>query len=688
MNAQTLPYLLVYLSAFIVGVVVFFYAWRNRTGPGIFAFAVSMALEMSWLVGYVIEVNAGTLGAKVFWDDTQFIGAFYAPIALLVFALHFTGRKVNTRWLSIALGVIPTVILFFVFTGIQPELIRLDTQVLPGVPYDELNYEYGTLTNYGNYFLYVVSLAYLAVLIAGFRRRERNFRTQLWLVLLGTGIPIVGLILGQFLGFKFANQRDISPLLFVISNAVIAFGVFRFRLFSILPIAREALFETIEDVLIILDIEDVIVDANKTARRFLSAAGPSPIGIPLKAIFPELYSQFSSVTEISTEIAGADNRFFDMKITPLYDRSKEYIGRLIFAHDITGQKNAQQESLTASEQNRRRAAQFQAIANVASATTTLQGQEQTLSQVVQTISEQLGHYHVSIFFLDDTKRYAILKAANSTGGRRMLERGHSLEVGEKGIVGNAASTGRARIALDTGADTVYFDNPDLPETRSEVALPLMQGREIIGVLDVQSTIQDAFSQDHIETLSILANQVSVTIQNTRLYEENVTALANAEKAYRQLTGETWREVLQSLSLKGYVYDGVSSQPLTRATSGHSVSIPVTVRGQNIGALKLEALETGRTWTDDELAIITAAAERAALALENARLLAESRKRAAKERAIGEISAKISAQSDIDELLKTAALELNRTLPGTEIAIQFQPGLDEKAEDHRQKESEK
>ncbi len=670
MNAQTLPYLLVYLAAFVVGVVVFFYAWRNRTGPGIFAFAVSVALEISWLVGYVIEVNAGTLEAKVFWDDTQFIGAFYAPITLLVFALQFTGRKVNTRWLSIALGIIPTIILFFIFAGIQPELVRLDTQVLPGMPYDELNYEYGTLVNYGNYFLYVVSLAYIAVLIAGFRRRERNFRTQLWLVLLGTGFPIIGLIIGQFLGFKFANQRDTSPLLFVISNAVITFGVFHFHLFNILPIAREALFETIEDVLIILDIEDVIVDANKTARRFLSAAGPNPVGIPIKSIFPDLYSQFSSVTEIHMEIKDADNRFFDLKITPLYDRSKEYIGRLIFAHDITGQKNAQQESLNASEQNQRRAAQFQAIANVASATTTLQGQEQTLSQVVQTIGEQLGHYHVGIFLLDATKRYAILKAANSTGGRRMLERGHRLEAGEKGIVGNVASTGRARLALDTGADTVYFDNPDLPETRSEVALPLTQGREIIGVLDVQSTIQDAFSQDDIETLSILANQVSVTIQNTRLYEENVTALADAEKVYRQLTGETWREMLKSLSLKGYVYDGVSSQPLTRVISGHSVSIPVTVRGQNIGALKLEALETGRKWTDDELAIITAAAERAALALENARLLAESRKRAAKERTIGEISAKIGAQSDIDELLKTAALELNRTLPGTEIAIQF------------------
>jgi GAF domain-containing protein/PAS domain-containing protein len=626
---------------------------------------------MSWLVGYVIEVNVKTLEAKVFWDDFQFIGAFYAPIALLVFALQFTGRKVNTRWLSIALGILPTIILFFIFARIQPDLIRLDTQLLPGVPYDELTYEYGSLANYGNYFLYITSLAYIVVLITGFRRKERNFRTQLWLVLLGTGIPIIGLILGQFLGFKFANQRDTSPLLFVVSNAVIAFGVFRFRLFNILPIAREVLFETIEDVLIILDTEDIIVDANPSARQFLSAVGPAnPIGIPISTVFPELYSQFGTVTEIDTEIEGDNNTAFDLKITPLYDRSEEYIGRLIYAHDITRQKNAEKNIQLTSEQNQRRAAQFKAIANVASTTASLQSQEQTLTQVVKTISEQLSHYHVGIFLLDDTKKYAILKATNSEGGRRMLDRSHRLEVGEKGIVGNVAARGRPRIALDTGADAVYFDNPDLPETKSEVALPLLQGKEVIGVLDVQSTTENAFSQDDIETLSILADQVGVTIQNTRLYEENITALENAEKAYRQLTGETWQEVLKSQALKGYVYDGVSSQPLTRNISGHSISIPVTVRGQNIGALKLEALETDREWTDDELAMMKAAAERAALALENARLLADSRKRAAKERVIGEISAKISAQSDVDELLKTAVLELNRSLPGTEIAIQF------------------
>ncbi|MBK9927026.1 MAG: GAF domain-containing protein [Anaerolineales bacterium] len=326
---------------------------------------------------------------------------------------------------------------------------------------------------------------------------------------------------------------------------------------------------------------------------------------------------------------------------------------------------------TANQRNEKRARQFEAIAQVASVSSAGESLNEALLQLTFVISKQFGFYHAGIFLLDESKKYAILKSANSEGGKRMLERGHRLEVGETGLVGFVAATGRPRIALDTGADAVHFNNPDLPETKSEVALPLLQGKEVIGVLDVQSIESQAFTTEDIETLSILASQVSIIIQNTQLYEENAVALQNAEKAYRQLTGETWKEMLKAQALKGYVYDGIRSEPLKRTLQlENPVSIPVNVRGQNIGALKLEALDNDREWSEDEIAMLTAAAERAALALEGARLLAESQKRAAKERTIGEITSKISAQSEVDELLKTAARELSRTLPGTEIAIQF------------------
>ena len=156
------------------------------------------------------------------------------------------------------------------------------------------------------------------------------------------------------------------------------------------------------------------------------------------------------------------------------------------------------------------------------------------------ISQVFNFYHVGIFLLDDEMRFAILRASNSEGGQKMLEQGHQLEVGRTGIVGYVASTGEARIAADVGVDSVHFNNPNLPDTRSEMALPLRMGSDIIGVLDVQSTQPEAFSLSDVNILSVLSDQVSIAIENTRLLEETNTALAETEHAYRQLTLQTWK----------------------------------------------------------------------------------------------------------------------------------------------------
>ena len=260
----------------------------------------------------------------------------------------------------------------------------------------------------------------------------------------------------------------------------------------------------------------------------------------------------------------------------------------------------------------------------------------------------------------------------------MLARKHRLEVGHTGIVGYVTSTGNPRIALDTGADTVYFDNPDLPDTRSEMALPLSVGNTVIGALDVQSTVPNAFTQEDINIMSTLAGQVSSVIQNTRLFEESRTALANAEQAYHQITGQTWSNIKRITPLVGYRFDGTKPEPLNQRVSGNqtevqedALSLPVQLRNTTIGNLKIKAPSKDYEWTEDEITIIQATAERVALAVENARLLIESQKQAAKEQVIGEISSKIGASINLDNILQTTIREMGRILPGAEISIQVE-----------------
>lgn len=332
----------------------------------------------------------------------------------------------------------------------------------------------------------------------------------------------------------------------------------------------------------------------------------------------------------------------------------------------------------ANRQLQRRAEQFEAIAQISKVISSIQNQEDLLNRVTHMISQSFGFYHVGIFLLDEKNQYAILRAANSEGGEKMLSHGHNLVVGQTGIVGLVTSTGTPRVTLDTGTDSFYFDNPNLPDTRSEMALPLKIGTRVIGALDVQSTEPNAFFQEDINILSVLADQVSTALENARLHEEAREALSRAENAYRQVTGEAWSDIRRFTPVLGYHYDGFDAKPLNKPKDNgqtgplnEAYTVPVQLRGASIGRLRVSPPLTGHQLTESEIAIIQATAERVALAIENARLVLESQNRAAKEQIIGQITGKIGSSINLRNVLQTAVEELGKAIPGSEIVIKLE-----------------
>ena len=276
----------------------------------------------------------------------------------------------------------------------------------------------------------------------------------------------------------------------------------------------------------------------------------------------------------------------------------------------------------------------------------------------------------------------------------MLERHHRLKLGV-GVVGFCAQTGQPRIALDVGADAVFFNNPDLPNTRSEAALPMKSRGETIGVLDVQSTEAGAFSSEDLQVLTALANQVSITLENARLLTETRAALLQVQEVYNEFTRAEWSRTIQQAEQLGFRYqtgriemledalqnpEVISAVESGEVMAGHAngsaekraaVAVPVKLRGQIIGVLHVESNDPQRQWQADEVSLVQAVAERAAFAMENARLFQDARRRAAKERMISEASARISSALNIENILRTTAEELERVLGGSEILIQFQ-----------------
>ena len=346
---------------------------------------------------------------------------------------------------------------------------------------------------------------------------------------------------------------------------------------------------------------------------------------------------------------------------------------------------------TANKQTSRRASQLQAITELSEAIAQLQDLNEIFPTATRLINERFGFYHVGIFLIDSGREYAILQAANSEGGQKMLARGHRLKLGT-GVVGFSAQSGQPRIALDVGEDAVFFDNPDLPTTRSEVALPMKSRNETIGILDVQSTEAGAFSPEDLQVLTALANQVGITLENTRLLTETRAALTQVQEVYNEFTRAEWSRTVSQAEQSGFRYQTgriemlenplQSPEVISAVHNGEAVTsdateekhstvaVPVKLRGEVIGVLHIESSDPDKAWHEDDISLVEAVAERAAFAMENARLFQDARRRAAKESLISEATARISGALNIENILHATAEELERVLGGSEVLIQF------------------
>ena len=311
------------------------------------------------------------------------------------------------------------------------------------------------------------------------------------------------------------------------------------------------------------------------------------------------------------------------------------------------------------EQVKERTDQLEAINEVGRAVSAILDPNELIEKVVNLITDRFGYYYSSLFLIDSSGRWADLRSATGEAGRVLKESRHRLEIGGKSMVGSAIQQRRARIALDVGTESVRFDNPLLPYTRSEIALPLVVGERVLGALDVQSTHQSAFGPRDIETLQNMANQVAVAIENAHLFQETRERLEELQTAQRQYLQSAWTSLSVQEQTEYEVGDMTASE--------NRLTVPLTLRDQIIGQITLGG---DAEWNSEERAWVEAVATQAAIALENARLLDESQRNAAYEKLITDITGKIWSSTTIDGILQTSIRELGRTLNATEAIIEL------------------
>jgi GAF domain-containing protein/HAMP domain-containing protein len=321
-----------------------------------------------------------------------------------------------------------------------------------------------------------------------------------------------------------------------------------------------------------------------------------------------------------------------------------------------------------------RVLQLQVASEVAREAASVKELDSLLNRAVNLIRDRFNLYFVSIFLVDDLGKFVVIRAATGEAGRVFSQRGYRIKIGDVGIISYVSNSGAPRIVNNVETDYVYRKEALLPDTRSEMALPLKVSGKIIGVLDMQSNQVNAFSEDSISSLQILADQLAVAIQNAMLVGELENKLKEINILYQRYSQESWSHTTTHEKPTGYEYDlstlvpvsqGLPYEVLKDIREGHVTTLqtggnineakskliaPLIMYDKVIGALGLEENNPDHVWSPEEIALIEAVSNQVALALDSARLLEETQRRTEQLRLLQEITATAASHTRLDELL--------------------------------------
>ncbi len=330
--------------------------------------------------------------------------------------------------------------------------------------------------------------------------------------------------------------------------------------------------------------------------------------------------------------------------------------------------------------------------------------EDLLNSTIEDIRSSYSEiYHVQVFLTDDRAEQAVLAASTGEVGRLLLQRQHRLAVGSRSVIGTVTQTGEPLIARAGVSDSPHRRNEFLPDTLVEAAFPLKLGDRVIGALDLQSRLSDAFTQEDVPVFQALADSIAVAIDSARLFQQTEqrlqenqglveqmrSAMSEVERLNRSLTESVWTQYLSSkgealsvdvdFSTDNVTHDAdwtptlrsamqASQLTQTPTSNGMIVSMPLRVRGLVIGAMEFEL--DGEALAPEDADMIQAVAERFGLAVESTRLYEESRRVARRETMLNEIGSRLQRTNSINAVLTEAARGLQSTLGANRVAIRL------------------
>jgi len=382
---------------------------------------------------------------------------------------------------------------------------------------------------------------------------------------------------------------------------------------------------------------------------------------------------FTSVTVISQSslivdtfivlAAGFLANFFLLSIKSSYLLKKEELGAAnIVSRELFDKYEAQSVDLE------HRLVQLRSASEISRSLASILDPAILIQQVAEQLKTAFALYYVGVFLVDPTREYAILRYGTGDEGKRMLLNRHRLAVGGYSMIGWTTQTRKARIALDVGEEAVHFDNPDLPATRSELALPIKGTSDILGALSIQSDRPNAFDENDVILLQSIADSLAVALENANSFNQTQKALEDIRILNKAFVQQAWGSELNQVGELKFNYE--NPQVLSSPDQASIIKVPLVLRDEVIGYFNLE-IEGNEIQPEQQEFLQTISAQTTS-ALENARLIEETQRAASQEQKLNELSAQFSQAFTIEEILKTAVEEFGRLPSVFEASISLIP----------------
>ncbi|MBC8505989.1 MAG: PAS domain S-box protein [Anaerolineales bacterium] len=349
MNNQVFLYLLPNLVAIIASLGVFIYTWGRRDEINASEFSLYALSSFLFALFNTLELLNSSIERKILLGKLQFVMTLFGPLAFLNFSIVFTRSQLNKpkRAWTLLIGLASLFVLLL-FSDNYHHLIYPKESLSPTEPFSTLNYEFTTVAWLIIYYGSGVGIWGLLLLISALIHARKPFRSQIIAIIVSVMMPLIGIGL-VLTGIPLLIQIDISHFASALSSIIIAFALFRYRLFDIVPVARDILIEKMQDIVLVFDNQTRILDANPAALTFLNLSEDEIIGKTAVDVIPNwenLEQQYSKSSENSLELVigeGAAQQDFSILLTELFDEKGKNAGQLAIARNITEKKLAEKK---------------------------------------------------------------------------------------------------------------------------------------------------------------------------------------------------------------------------------------------------------------------------------------------------------------------------------------------------------